>query len=296
MSTTLRADSLSPTNIIDRTDLASAVSADSLTITVINPDGITANTPLIIGTPGLDDAELRLVASVLGNVVTLTVALALDHPLSSSVTALRGNSVNFYRAPNVTGSAPSDDAYTLLITRSLDVDNQSTYYVDATGSNAYWYKYTYYNAVTLVETDLTDSTGFRGDDFGHYASLTEIRKDAGFMNAPNLSDSDIELQRKIAEAEVNTALGGHYTTPFVAPIPGIVNAITIKLASAYLLRNAYGTASPAAREKLVEAGGLLDSAKSGAGEMDGSALGERTASFYGYPNTGDRMFTVDMEF
>lgn len=60
------------------------------------------------------------------------------------------------------------------------------------------YRYTYYNATSNIETDIEDSVPVRGDDFGHYASLTEIRSEAGFDNAINLSDVTIDQQRRAA--------------------------------------------------------------------------------------------------
>jgi hypothetical protein len=61
----------------------------------------------------------------------------------------------------------------------------------ALGSGLLVSLHTYCNATSNVETDIQDSVPVRGDDFGHYASLTEIRSEAGFDNAYNLSDVTI---------------------------------------------------------------------------------------------------------
>lgn len=69
-----------------------------------------------------------------------------------------------------------------------------------------------------AETTITLSGPIRGDDFGHYASITEIRNGAGFGNAVNLADSTIDQQRRAAESEINAALAPVYKTPF-DPVP-----------------------------------------------------------------------------
>lgn len=60
------------------TTLAADAQADSLTITVASATGLVAGNNIIIGW-NLLSAETRTIASVSGNVITLTVPLALDH-------------------------------------------------------------------------------------------------------------------------------------------------------------------------------------------------------------------------
>ena len=168
----------------------------------------------------------------------LVSPLKYAHGRSEPVTAVIGDLIHVYRAINVDGTVPALDSFSVLATRSMDPERETTYYTDSAGGASCWYRYTYYNATSNIETDIEDSVPVRGDDFGHYASLTEIRSEAGFDKAINLSDVTIDQQRRAAESEINVALGTKYTTPFV-PVPDIIHTLTIQLAAGLLLANAY---------------------------------------------------------
>ncbi|WP_176444511.1 ATP-binding cassette domain-containing protein [Rhodococcoides kyotonense] len=186
-----------------------------------------------------EGCEKAVVAGAVSEtVLTLAAPLVRAHDRFEPVTAVLGGMIHVYRAANINEQVPPDEAFTVLGTRSVDPDQLSTYYTDSVGNSNYWYRITYYNAVTLDETALKDSTPTRGDDFGHYASLSEIRKEAGFENAYNLSDTVIDQQRRAAEAEINTAFANLYTVPF-QKVPEIVHTLTIKLAAAILVQNQY---------------------------------------------------------
>lgn len=70
--------------------------------------------------------------------------------------------------------------------------------------------------------------------------MSEVRNEAGFDGAVNLSDVTIDQHRRAAEAEINSALRGACTTPFVKPLPQRIRYLMIKLAAGFLLIKAYG--------------------------------------------------------
>jgi hypothetical protein len=78
-----------------------------------------------------------------------------------------GGSIRIYRAANVDGSGPDDEDFALLTLRSIDADQQTTYYTDPVGSSDYWYKLTYYDATANAEAALADAVAVRGSDYGH---------------------------------------------------------------------------------------------------------------------------------
>jgi len=55
----------------------------------------------------------------------------------------------------------------------------------------------------------------RGDDLGHYASISAIRQEADFTNAVNLKDVDVDQQRRAAETEINSDLASNHTVQLV---------------------------------------------------------------------------------
>lgn len=289
MATTLRIDSFHDSNILERTELSLDYVAATTAIKVRSSAGYEVGQPIYVGQLSREGVEKAVIAAITDETtIGLTQALKLPHARYEPVTAVLGDSIHIYRAANVDGTVPADGQFTVLTTRTIDPDQISAYYRDSTGSSAFWYRYTYFNAVTLEETPLQAFDAFRGDDFTHYASLSEIRNEAGFKHATNLGDSDIEQQRRAAETEINAALSGAYTVPF-SPVPGRVRTLTIQLASALLLANAYGDTS-SSRQKLKDARAAIDSYRLGATVLiddAGTAL-STSESISGFPGDPDR--------
>ncbi|WP_425005770.1 phage protein Gp36 family protein [Mycolicibacterium sp. S3B2] len=293
MPTTLAIESFSQNNIRERSVLAVGAAVGDTTLTLESTQGFGANDIVYIGQLSREGCERAVIQSVDdATTVTLSSALTLAHGRFESVTSVVGDKIRIYRAVNVDGTVPEQASFTVLITRSIDPDQQSTYYTDSSGSSSYWYRYTYYNETSLAETDLDESDAKRGDDFGHYASLTEIRKEAGFENAHNLSDTVVDQQRRIAESEINGALGGRYTVPF-SPVPDRIHTLTIQLAAALLMAHAYRGSR--GRDELKTARALIAAYQSGEQTItdeSGTAItsGESIAS---YPDeNAHRAFTM----
>lgn len=285
MATTLRAESLADINIRERSQLTAAAAVGATTITVESSDGFEANTPLILGKGAQDGCELAVVASVpSATQITLTAALTYAHDAYEPVTGLVGRKMRIYRAPNVDGAVPDDSAFAALASRTLDVDQTSTYYVDSEGSASYWYKLTYFNDLNLDETDLSAAVAARGDDFGHYASLSQIRSKAGFDGATNLSDQRIDIERRAAEDEINTALKDYYTVPFVKPVPSDITSLTIQLAAGLLLMSVYGASHAQGKELTKSARARLEALRNGGGTLADSTDAPASSGVSFYPD------------
>lgn len=294
--TTLLIESLADINIRERTALSAAVAAEADDLPVNSAEGFAAGQPVIVGTPGTDGAELASVDEVSSDTeLTLAAALNLSHQRFEPVIGLVGGVARIYRAPDVDGAPGS---FTELATRTLDVDQPTTYYTDSGGSSAYWYKWTYYDATSGAETDLEAAEAVRGDDFAHYAPLAPIRATAGFSNAHNLKDASVAEYRRQAESEINSALATAYTVPFAAPVPEIIRTLTVQLAAGFLLQAAYGEDNERAKELLKAARDKLKQMASGEGAVvdeDGENLagGEVT----GFPDeNAPRAFERGMVF
>lgn len=272
MSTTLRAESFADINILELTVLTADAAVGATTITAKSTVGFTVGQAIYIGTTAREDAcELVYVQTVASATsLTLSSGLTLPHSKYEPVTGVVGDKVRIYRAANVDGTTPADTSFAVLAARQIDPDHQSTYYADSTGSSSYWYKMTYYNATTLTETDLAASTAVRGDDFGHYVSLSEIRNEAGFANAVNLRDTVVDQQRRAAESEINSALAKYYTTPF-SPVPAMIETLTIQLAAGLLLNAAYGGSSTQGKTLVKDARDLIARLQSGDTLLDDDA-------------------------
>jgi phage gp36-like protein len=284
MSSTLQIESFGETNLRERTELSADYIPASLVLEVKSSDGYLPGQSIYVGQLAREGCEKAVIASVANETtINLVQALKLPHTRYDPVVAVLGDLIHVYRAANVNGAVPEDVAFSVLATRSIDPDQQSTYYSDSAGNSSFWYRFTYYNAVTLEETDLADSVAVRGDDFGHYASVSEIRVEAGFENAFNLKDSTVDQQRRTAETEINASLSGAYNVPF-SPVPEIIHTLTIQLAAALLLTNAYGETT-GNKQKLKDARAAIDGYKNRSSvltDSDGTAL-TTADSVSGYP-------------
>ena len=297
MATTLLIDSFTEANVGEQTTLQAVAAAAATTITVKSIEGFQVGQAIYVGQLSRDGCEKAVIAALPNETtINLSAGLELPHGRYESVTGVVGSQARIYRAANVDGKAPADDAFALLAVRDLDPDQQTTYYRDPDGSSSYWYRYTYYDPVLDIETSLTESPAIRGDDFGHYASINEIRTEAGFDNAYNLRDSAIDQQRRFAEDELNTSLAAAYTTPF-SPVPQIIHDLTVQLAAALLLvqyrktpENVKLLADVRARIKAygTRDGTIIDD--------DGNDLSSGGSVSVTPDDSASRMFTVDMRF
>lgn len=298
MATTLRIDSFHESNIVERGELAADALEGATTLLLRSTQGILVGQIIYVGHLSREGIEKATVASVDdGTTLTLSEPLKLAHKAYEPVTAVLGDKIHIYRAVNVTDVVPAEDAFNVLATREIDPDQMSTYYRDSAGSSGYWYRFTYFNETTMTETGLLELDPVRGENAPHYASVREIREAAGFQNAYNLSDGRIEMWRRTAEAEINTALSGSYTVPF-EPVPEIIRALTIQLGAALLKVDAYGSSGEYARE-LKDARALIGKYQTGVLTIvddQGTDLGT-SDTISGWPNeTAPRYFRMEDKF
>lgn len=297
MSTTLAIESFNEINLRERTTLSADVLLGAEAIQVKSTQGYSAGDILYVGQLAREGVEKAVIASVDGETtINLVEPLKRSHAAYTPVTSVLGDLIHVYRAANINGQVPSLDAFTVLATRSIDPDQQTTYYTDSAGGSQYWYLSTYYNVTTNVETDLLASTPVRGDDFGHYASLTEIRREAGFENAHNLSDVDVDQQRRAAESEINATLAGNFKTPF-SPVPQIIKTVTIQLAAALL--KAKFLPGTAGDKELKDIRTRLEEIRLGSDSIvddDGNSIAVGTGVASWPDESEPRAFTVGMRF
>lgn len=240
MSTTIKIDNYSTLNVIEKTALTEDVEAAATSLPLENNQNFAADDYILVGQPGSESAEIRTVDSVSGANTAVADALTQRHNQYEQVLKLFGNKIRVYRAANSNGTPPADGSFSLLDEVAIDPDQLQTKYTDSAGSSGYWYKFVYYNETTDTETALADCSAGRGGGIGQYATLDSIRGLAGFANNPNISDSLVEEYRQAAQAQINGALGGHYTVPFEAPINPLISQITRLIAAGNLQLAQYG--------------------------------------------------------
>lgn len=298
MPTTLYIPSFAKNNILERTNLSADYVQGESTLTVESTAGYGSGKIMYVGQLQREGCEKAIVDQVTDAThLSLVYPLSLPHARLEPVASVLGDLIHIYRAADLDGTPPLDDTFSVLATRPIDPDQISTYYTDSAGDSTWWYRYTYYNATTLDETALSDSPPVRGDDFGHYCSISEIRREAGFEGAVNLSDVTVDQQRRAAESEVNSTLKQIYTVPFTKPIPELINTITIKLAAGLLLQNVYAGQSPQGDAKVKDARAMLQRLRDRddylPDDPNSPGVGQGVTS---WPGEGERHFTTEDVF
>lgn len=299
MSTTLTIESFSDVNLADQPQslLTAPVAAGADGVVVESTTGFAPGKLVYLGLLSREGCEKSSISAVTSATeLQLVDGLKLSHGRSEPLSAVVGDHIRIYRASDVDGTVPDLATFSVLATRTIDAEKETTYYTDSSGSADFWYRFTYFNPITLAETDLASSVPVRGDDFGHYASVSEIRKEAGFDNAHNLSDVDIDAQRRNAESEINSTLGTRYTVPF-KPVPEMVHTLTVQLGAA-LLWDRYLKGTTKGRDALKDVRTRIESYVTGQSLVDDDgqsiATGDKVSS---WPDeTAYRAFTMDMRF
>ena len=238
---TVRLTNFPEANLVEITKFDADEAAAQTVLTVKNNDGFAADDFIVLGRLGHEKAEVRRVASVTNaDTITVTAATSFAHKKFEDITKLRGDKIRLYKATNVDGTIPTDANFSLDSTNTIEADQQ---YIEATvtaGGTGFWYKQTFYQSVGLTETELGDSDAVRGGDSGHYATIEDIRKEAGFMDNPELTDENIHDRRDDAESEIDGCLkSAGYTLP-LSTTPSVIENITKILTAGYLLLQDYG--------------------------------------------------------
>lgn len=300
MASTLTIESFAPQNIRERSQLLEPANSGDTTLHVLSTAGYGMNDVLYVGSLGMERCERAVVASVQSSTqLTLAGPLQHSHIAYANITSVLGDSIRVYRALGEGGKVPADTDFVPLATRLIDSDSQSTYYRDSNGTSDHWYKFTYTNLDNTDETPLSEAKAVRGQGFGNYCSLREIREEAGFLDAHNLKDTLVDQCRSNAQNEINAGLRNVYGTkvPF-NPVPGLIKTLTIKLAAAYLLQSAYPGRRDLWEPRLKEAHGklvALQTKEDSLSDDTGADLVDSSIGFYPGPDDY-RAFTMDMRF
>ncbi len=94
------------------------------------------------------------------------------------------------------------------------------------------------------ETDISESDAVRGGNYGHYATVDQVRLAAGFRDNTDIIDESIAEARDEAESIIKGYIvGAGYYLPLLPPYPPTMVRLVKQLASAYLLQNEYGASA-----------------------------------------------------
>ena len=220
----------------EKSELTSSVgsSATSVTLPVLNTQGLKVNDFLVIGRIGHEESEIQKITEITDATQLKIEKLNIDKKKGDPIQKISFNQVRLYRSTSKTGT------YTLLKTKDIEVDNpRGTYFEDLDGTTSHWYKCTYYNSQSTIETSLDDAEAVQGGDVQHYASIHQIKRMAGFEENYAISPVLVSDIREAAENEINSRVVSVYSVPF-STVPPLITHITSLLAAGMLLLKEYG--------------------------------------------------------
>jgi len=222
--------------LVELSYITADIAANVGSIIVENSQGLTANDYIIIERIGVETAEVIKIASVSGQTLTLSTNTSFAHKQGIQVQKVLFNQRKFYRSSTRTGT------YSLLTDGRVDIEvdrPDGTFFEDSTGTSSLWYKATYYNVQTDVETTLADAVPTQGSDSNHYTSVFAVRKQAGFEDTFGIGDETISDYRQEAEDEFEGRIASRYSIPLTSK-PKIGRQIVNLLAAGNLLIKEYG--------------------------------------------------------
>lgn len=242
MSQLLKIENFGAINVTETTALTAAVAPGSaVSVSVKNTQGLTGGDVFALGTPGNEQCELVTITSITNGTAFVATSVSFTHQPGEPVTDLFGSQIKVYSAANVNNEQPADAAFANIGSPvTIEADQLFSYFTDPSGGINYWYKYTYLNPTTNNETDLGSSLAVRGGNYGNYASVENIRFEAGFANNTNITDSTIDRFRQRAERIIDGYLFEDCVTPFQVPIPPLIEECATLLAAGYLMISEYG--------------------------------------------------------
>jgi len=117
------------------------------------------------------------------------------------------------------------NSYVLLTTMSIDTNSKvgSTIIVDANGDEAYFYRATFYNSVSHLETTLADSPSMKGDTSYLLKYISFLLQD---QNNKRYSLDDLKMLRDVVISSLQQSLG----EPYVEELAGESNTREYPLA------------------------------------------------------------------
>jgi hypothetical protein len=244
MAENLYLNNFSEANIVESSQLSDDVAAAAVSAPLRNVQNLAINDYIVLGQLADEQAEKIVLTAVTVSSQTIGfAAIKFAHDKLEEVTKLFGNKIRVYRAADVDGNTPGDDDFILIQNVDIDVTKSYTPWNDSDGGVGYWYKVTYYNSQNGGETDIAESPAVRGGNFGHYATVEQIRLAAGFKDNTDVIDETIAEARDEAEGVVKGYLiSAGYYLPLLPPYPASVVRLVKQLGAAFLLQDEYGDA------------------------------------------------------
>jgi len=204
--------------------LTVATTVGVTSIKLENTEGLADDDYLLIN-PGTEISEVIKIGAAVSSNTDLTVsALKFAHRKDSKVYRLAYNQMKFYESDAEGGT------YAAIVGATVDMDfaKNQTNYEYPTATEGYYYKRTFYNETTLVESAIANSIPWQTDEEELYATPEELQMFLQFDNNDYPSKYDMRFFIKISQIKLGLDLDSSSTN--------VLFIGTLLLAKAYILR------------------------------------------------------------
>lgn len=158
------------TSALEKTYISSYQAKGVTTLPVKNNDRFIAGRRALIGRMGSERSELVTLGTISTDKLSVTVsATQFEHNADDPIFLLDWDQIRFYRRTSAGGSS------ILLQTYDIDVDNyeQVTRWDDTAALASYYYQTSFYNSITLAESDLSDVVQATGYDINSAGNIVD---------------------------------------------------------------------------------------------------------------------------
>jgi hypothetical protein len=179
-------------------DITTDVKAGVITISVLNSTGFSVNDYLIIE-PYTERAEIVQIASKAGNTgLTLASVCKFSHRTAARLFRVPFNQVRYYSASIVSGP------YTLIVAADTEMDYSDifTVYSYSAGTSAMFFKRTFYNSTSLVESDIAVSDYWQTSDEELIITPQELRVYMQFDKNDYPNEADMRTIIRMAQDQL----------------------------------------------------------------------------------------------
>ena len=160
----------------EKTFLSADEASGQTALSVSSSANFSANEYIVIGNPGQDDAEIRLISSVADGSITISAATTFAHSRGTAVIFIPFNQVEISTDDNSAFSSA-----TVLATTNLKIDALNTFYEHTTGAATDYYRARFYHEQGTRYSGYSDvviSTGFANGTV--YDIKSRALKDLGY--------------------------------------------------------------------------------------------------------------------
>lgn len=179
----------------EKTFLAADVASAAAVMTVDNSNGFIA-ADYIVMNPFNEVTEILKITSVTNTTITPTTAVKFNYSNKDRIYKTPYNQMRFYYCATATGT------YVLIDTVDILFDELHTEHEYTAGTSALYYKRTFYNETTDVETDIDSSEYFQVTDDDTYITAEQLMIYLQFANGV-IELSDLKEIIKLAEMRIS---------------------------------------------------------------------------------------------